>query len=151
MTEIGTPIRQKVERLEEALTNAPQVECPVRHFFSDGLFAREMTIPAKVVIVGAVHKLDNFLFLSSGRVQMATESGTKEIAAPAIIPVKAGAKNSFYALETAVLTNVWANPGNESDIDVLIERVCESKASDLLGGSTNKQLMTGGAAKQLEN
>lgn len=151
MTEVSSPIRQKVERLEEALTNAPQVECPVRHFFSNGLFAREITIPKGVCLIGAVHRMDNIAILSAGRLQIVTEDGVKEIAAPATIPLKAGAKNCAVALETAVWTNFFPNEDNETSLEVLVERVCESRASDLLGGSTNKQLLKSGAAKQLEN
>lgn len=145
-----TASREKVERLEEEMTNLPQVDCPVRHYFAPGLFAREITIPKGCVLVGAVHRRDNLAVLSAGKLQIVTDDGTKEISAPMTVSIKAGSKNCAVAVETAVWTNFFPNEDDEQNIDVLVERCTESKASDLLGGATNKQLLTSGAMPQLE-
>lgn len=135
-----SPLRDRVERLEAALECVPQVDCPVRHFFAPGLMAREITIPAGVVLVGAVHRTENLAVLSKGRMLLATEQGPVEITAPHILTVMPGDKNSATALEECVWTNFLANPTNETDIGRLVEMFTESKASDLIGGQTNKQL-----------
>lgn len=140
-------LRAKVERLEEEMQALPQVDCPVRHFFAPGLFAREITIPAGATLVGAVHRTENLAVLSKGRLLLATEAGPVEIAAPHILTVKPGDKNSATALEESVWTNFHSNPTNETDIAVLAEVFTESKLSDLLGGSTNKQLAANRAAE----
>lgn len=133
--------RQKAERLEEELRKVPQVDCPVREYFPPGIYAREITLPAGTVLVGAVHKIDNIAELSKGRLLLATEDGPIEIAAPYKVIVKAGAKNSATALEDSVWTNFLPNPTNETDLDKLVEMFTESKACELLGGSENKQLL----------
>jgi hypothetical protein len=53
------PARAKVEALEDEIAKLPQVDCPVRHYFAPGLYAREMTIPAGVTLTGAVHKTEH--------------------------------------------------------------------------------------------
>lgn len=140
-------LRERVERFERELEALPQVDCPVRHYFAPGLYAREMTIPAGAALVGAVHKSENLAVLSKGRMVLATAQGPVEIRAPHTLTVKPGDKNSAVALEDSVWTNFLANPSNETDLDVLVEVFTESRASDLLGGATNKQLAANRAAE----
>lgn len=142
--------REKVMRLQGAMDALPQVDCPVRHYFAPGLYAREITIPKGTVIVGAVHKKDSLVVLSAGRLRLAVEDGFLDVVAPYTMPCKAGAKNAALALETAVWTNFFANPDEERDVDKLVEVLTESKASDLIGGSTNKQLIAAKAAESIE-
>ena len=140
-------MRDKVENLEEALKNIPQVECPVKHYFASGIYAREITIKKGTVLTGAIHKTENLAILSCGRLQLVTESGTIEISAPHILTVKPGTKNAAYALEDSVWTNFF--PTEETDVDKLVELLTESKASELLGGIDNKQLVANQAAERL--
>jgi hypothetical protein len=141
-------MQDKVENLEEALKNVPQVDCPVKHYFAPGMYAREITIKKGTVLTGAIHKTENLVVLSCGRLQLVTESGTIEISAPHILTVKPGTKNAAYALEDSVWTNFF--PTEETDVDKLVELLTESKASELLGGIDNKQLVANQAAERLE-
>lgn len=141
-------MQDKIENLEEALKNIPQVECPVKHYFAPGIYAREITIKKGTVLTGAIHKTENLAILSCGRLQLVTESGTIEISAPHILTVKPGTKNAAYALEDSVWTNFF--PTEETDVDKLVELLTESKASELLGGIDNKQLVANQAAERLE-
>lgn len=138
--------RERVERLEESMLGMPQVDCPVRHYFAPGIFAREVTVPAGTVITGAVHKTENLAVLSAGVLEFVTNEGTTTLRAPAVVTVKPGDKNCAMALETAVWTNFWPNSDNETSIDVLIERYTDAKASELLGQPDNKQLAANRAA-----
>lgn len=141
-------MREKVDRLELEMNNLPQVDCPVRHYFAPGLYAREISIPKGTVITGAVHKVENLVVLSAGKLQLVTEDGPVEITAPHTMTCKPGAKNAAVALEDSVWTNFFAT--TETDIDKLVELLTESKASELLGGEENKQLIANKAAQQLE-
>lgn len=136
--------RERVDRLEEALINTPQIDCPVRHHFAPGVYAREITIPKGTVLVGAVHKRDNLVVLSAGRLRLVTDDGTIEIAAPHTRMCKAGAKNAAVALEDSVWTNFFAT--DETDTDKLVELLTDSTADELLGGANNKQLAANRAA-----
>lgn len=148
--ELATSMREKVEHLQAEMVNLPQVDCPIRHYFSPGMYAREITIPAGTAVVGVVHRMDNMAVLSSGRLGVVTDDGVIEVAAPYIHKCRAGAKNAVVALETSVWTNFLPNPGNETDVDRLVEIYTESKASDLLGGATNPQLAANRAAERIE-
>lgn len=138
-TSLQTAMREKVLRLEATLNEQPQTDCPVRHYFAPGLYAREIRIPKGTVLVGAVHKRQNLAVLSAGRLQLVTDSGTVEISAPHTLTVMPGQKNAALALEDAVWTNFFAT--EETDPDKLVELLTESTAAELLGGPENKQLI----------
>ena len=142
-------MRQKVERLERAMYAQPQADCPVRHYFADGLYAREITIPKGVTLIGAIHKKQNLAVLSKGTLQIVTDEGTTVISAPCTVTVQPGAKNCALALEEAVWTNFF--PTDETDVDKLVEELTFSKASELLGGKDNPQLLENQRLKELEN
>lgn len=150
MQDLAITAREKVNRLQSEMDRLPQVECPVRHHFAPGVYAREITIPKGTILVGAVHKKDSLVVLSAGRLRLAVDDGFIEVQAPFTMNCKAGAKNAALALETAVWTNFFANPDEVRDVDALVEVLTESKASDLLGGATNKQLIAATAAESIE-
>lgn len=139
--------REKVERLERAVESMPQAECPVRHYFVPGMYAREMTIPAGVVLTGAVHKTEHLSTISAGRIAVQTDDGVIEIAAPYTFVSKPGAKRAGYALETTVWTTYHAT--ETTDLDALVEELTESTAAELLGGRDNKQLLSSGKLEVL--
>lgn len=132
--------RMRVDRLETTLQGVPQVDCPIRHFFAPGLYAREITIRAGVTVTGAVHKTENLVSVSMGRLLIVTDDGKREVAAGDTFTCRAGMKNAVVALEDSRWTNFFPNPTNETDPDKLVEMLTESKACELLGGSANKQL-----------
>lgn len=144
-----TTMRQKVHRLEDELCNFPQADCPVRHYFAPGMYAREITIPKGVVLVGVIHKKQNLAVLSKGKLEIVTDDGTTTIEAPCTVTVPAGAKNCAVALEEAVWTNFFAT--DTTDVDALVEELTFSKAPELLGGSENRQLCMSGRLMELEN
>ena len=146
--QLATSMQEKVLALEEVLLEAPQVDCPVRHHFAPGMYAREITIPKGTVLTGAVHKTQNLAVLSQGKLQLVTDDGTTIISAPHILTVMPGMKNAAYALEDSVWTNFFST--EETDTDVLVELLTESKATDLIGGSTNKQLVANLSTERLE-
>ena len=145
----GASMRRKVELLEDAICNVPQVDCPIRHYFAPGMYAREITIPKGTVLTGAVHKTENLVVLSKGSLRLVTNTGTVDITAPSTLTCLPGTKNAAYALEDSVWTNFF--PTTETDLEKLAELLTESKAEELLGGALNKQLLVQAELNKLEN
>ena len=139
MTDLALISRQKVEALEDEIAKFPQADCPVRHYFAPGLYAREMTIPKDVVLTSAVHKTEHLCTVSAGRILVQTDDGLIEFKAPCTFVSKPGAKRAGYALEDTVWTTYHAT--NETDLDRLAEELTESTTAELLGGARNKQLL----------
>lgn len=130
-------MREKVEQLEDMLQAYDPAILPIKHHFADGIYAREMFIPAGAVLTGAVHKTNHMCILSAGHVRVATDEGPIDLVAPATLIAKPGAKRAIFALEDSVWTNIHAT--NETDLDKIVEEVTESTAAELQGGSANKQ------------
>lgn len=139
MTELELSPRQKVEALEDEIAKLPQVDCPVRHYFAPGLYAREMTIPAGVTLTGAVHRTEHLSTVSKGRLLVEDGSGVVEISAPFTFVSKRGAKRAGFAIEETVWTTY--HPTDTTDLDALCEELTESTSAELLGGPRNKQIL----------
>lgn len=96
----------KAKRLEDAIkaSGVALLDIPIRHYFSQGVYAREMRVPAGAVIVGEIHKHQQLNILSYGRVRVQTEKGVEVFEAPFTMVAPAGAKRVFYAETDAVWT-----------------------------------------------
>jgi hypothetical protein len=136
--------RDKVYRLESVLKAMPQVDCPVTNYFLDGVYVRQMKIPAGTVITGAVHKESHTTMISKGRVLVLKPEGPVEYVAPVTFITAAGTKNAVQALEDTTWITFHHNPDDSQDMDILVERYTTSKNSDLLG---NRELAHGQTEK----
>ncbi len=123
--EISSPLcpvelRAKVYKLEAVMKQSQnQVECPVTHHFSKGVYAREVFIPAGTIAVGHVHKTKNMNILSQGTITVLTEDGPKTLTAPATIVSEAGVKRAAFAHTDVVWTTIHAT--EETDIEKIKE------------------------------
>ena len=92
--------RQKIEILEWVmLRDFDNIadELPLTHFIHGGIYAREIFIPAGVVLTGKVHLVDHLFSLDQGELSVMTDKGIKRISAPFKFEVKAGIKKVGYA------------------------------------------------------
>lgn len=112
-------MRAQIEALHEIIDAAPDGEIETRHYYANGLYAREIHVPAGTWVVGAIHANDHINVLSKGEVLAASETGAMRLSAPATFAVKGGKKTLGYALSDAVWTTFCANPHNLSDPDTL--------------------------------
>lgn len=124
----------RVYRLEAALLERPQRDCPVRDTFRPGEWEREMTIPPWTVLTGAVHTSRHLVRIVSGAIEVMTPEGLKWLRAPCEFVSEPGIKRAGRTFEEkCVFTNVFDNPDDCQDLDVLVERVSTSKNCELLG------------------
>lgn len=111
-------MRASVQRLEQALLERPHldVDALTTHHFSDGIYMRELFIPAGHVCVGKIHKAEHLNILLRGTIQVVTEHGVKELTGPCVIQSSAGIKRAGYAITDTVWMTVHPNPDNERDL-----------------------------------
>lgn len=109
------PSRAQMMRLQDAVAQLPPVDPPLKHYFAGGIYAREMTIPAGVVVVGKIHKHEHLLIVSQGDVTILTESGPKRVQAPCTLIGKPGIKRAAFAHTDTVVTCFHAT--DEADLD----------------------------------
>jgi len=89
--------------------------CPLKHTFSDGIYVREIFIPAGTYIVGKIHKHEHPNFLMSGTVDVVTEAGVERLVGPLSMISPAGTKRALRAITDLVWITVHHNPTNTQD------------------------------------
>ena len=104
-------------QLAEAMLQFPQQHCSVVHRFGPGVYIREATYPANVLIVGLEHVSEHINMLLKGRINVIDDYGNiQTLTAPHMFVAKAGNKIG-YTLEEVVWQNIYAT--TETDIGVL--------------------------------
>lgn len=106
-------IRGKVKRLEQFLLDLPQQEMPLVHHFAEGLYARELMIPAGTIIVGKVHKFEHLNFLMKGDITVWTDTGMKRLQAPCILKSMPGVKRVGLTHEDTIWVTVHVTDEKE--------------------------------------
>jgi len=92
--------RVKLNKLELLMNSCEQVDVPVKHRFSGGIYAREIVIPKGTLLVGRIHKFDHFDMMISGDILVSTDTGEhKRLSGLNIMEGKSGKKRAGYALE----------------------------------------------------
>lgn len=113
-------IRRKVLRLETAINlkkeNLGPDPFPLKHTFVPGIYAREISAPAGMLIVTKLHKTEHFVFMLKGDVSILSEEGVKRVKAPCMMVSPVGAKRAVYTHEDTVWINIHANPEDVTDL-----------------------------------
>lgn len=104
----GLDRRDRIQAFENALMGMPQVELNVKHYFADGLYAREMFIPKGTMLTGALHLFEHINVCSQGDISVYTEEGVKRVVAPATLVCPPGSKRIGYAHEDTIWTTFHA-------------------------------------------
>ena len=92
--------------IEDWMRNLPQVEMPVKHHFINGVYLRELFIPAGTLLTGKIHNKENFSILAQGTLRITNGTESKIISAPYITSDKPGIKRMGYAETDVVFINV---------------------------------------------
>lgn len=105
-------IEYKIFEMEAIMKTMAQVEIETKHYFSDGLYAREIIIPAGVTLCGEIHKYRNLNILSKGSMLV---YGLGKVLAPFTVVSPPGTKRIAHTLSECVWTTIHAT--EETDVD----------------------------------
>ena len=120
----GPPSREKIYALEREIAKLPQLDLQAKHYFSPGLYARELFIPAGSVITGKLHKTAH-LNICCGDVTVWTEIGMLRLTGHNTIPSMPGAKRVMYAHADTYWTCLHVT--TETDIEKLEAELVENE------------------------
>jgi len=84
--------RTNIEATEKFMLSLPGLQVEPVHRFAEGLYCRQLTMPANTVWMSRVHKHENYAFIMSGSCTVYSESGKETIHAPAMITTRVGTK-----------------------------------------------------------
>lgn len=108
-------IRNKVAAFEQMMLEQPQVEIPVKHYFSEGVYGREIFIPKGTILTGKIHKYSQLNILASGAMEVLVEDKVRLVQAPFTVVSPPGTKRIARAVEDCVWITVHGT--NETDLE----------------------------------
>lgn len=115
-----------VAQVELALSRLPQLDMLVRHFFSPGQCARELTIPKGTLLTARRYLAEHTCVLSAGQMTIWGDDVEPYVVdAPYIHHGVAGERRIGYAHETAVWTSYLPVIDGETDPDKILAAAAE--------------------------
>lgn len=113
------PTREQIVKLQEAMLPIQSEQPEPTHFFAPGMYLRELTIPAGMLMVGKIHKHAHFLMVLKGRAEVISEFGRMVVEAGHISVSPPGVKRIVLALEEVQFVTVHVNPSDTEDLTVI--------------------------------
>ena len=113
-----------IKELVDVMKELPQLDAPVKHNFSKGVYAREIFMPKDMLIVGKVHKTRHLNIISQGKCTVATPTRRLDITAPFTFESMEGEQKVVYIHEDVVWTTIHLT--EETDL-AKIEEQCIAK------------------------
>lgn len=108
-------VRWQIEELEAAIRreigtgNMPEVsgeDEKLKHMFIEGVYVRELLIPAGTVVIGKLHRFPRICIISAGVCSFVTEFGSMCVEAPYSAVMPPGTKTAVYAHTDTVWTAI---------------------------------------------
>lgn len=89
-------LRDVIGELEVILKASPQIDLPVQHHFSPGVYGREIFMPKDSLVIGKIHKNQTMNVISMGEVSILSIDGVIRVKAPYTFVSSPGAKRVVY-------------------------------------------------------
>ena len=118
-------LQDGIFKAQDLMLQMPQAEKVVTDHFADGLYARELFIPAGVCLVGALHKTNHIFTVSQGECYAVTHEGKEHMIAPYTGQTRPGMKRVIYAVTDTVWTTY--HPTDETDPEKIAEQILETE------------------------
>lgn len=132
-------MRTKVLQAERVMreTGTP-VEIPVTHHWAnkgtaDGVYGREIKIPAGALVTGKTHRTEQINVLLEGVIRVLVGERVERLAAPQVVVSPAGTKRIAYAETDVRWLTVHATP--ETDLEVIERHFIEPDDLARLGAA----------------
>jgi hypothetical protein len=132
---------EKIDELESLMIeNFPLVHCPLNHRFTDGLYVREIFMPAGSLITSKIHKTQHQYFILQGSVSVWIDEGQEQyLEAPYIGVTEPGTRRVLYVWEDCIWATSHPNPENET-LEQIEERIIEKHDNPLLENELKDKL-----------
>lgn len=108
----------------------PQVELKTVHHFSPGVYARELHIPAGVILTGKIYKHALLNILSQGEMSVLVDDQVVLVKAPFTVISPPGTKRIARAHTDCVWTTIHGT--NETDLDKIEEQFIAKDYADYI-------------------
>lgn len=136
MSEVSI-IRENDDRVDELelfmVENYDTIDCPLTHRFTNGMYIREIFMPAGSLVTSKIHKTEHPYTISKGKVAVSIDGKDwEELSAPYTGITKPGTRRILYILEDCVWTTYHLNPENCTNVNDIEDRIIEKRDNNLL-------------------
>jgi quercetin dioxygenase-like cupin family protein len=133
-------LNHSIDELEAVmLDNFPVIDCPVTHRFTDGMYVREIFMPAGAFITSKIHKTQHQFFILKGKATVWIDGVEETIEAPYIGITEPGTRRVLLVLEDCIWATSHPNPNNET-LEQLEERIIEKNDNPYLTEDMKKKI-----------
>lgn len=128
----------RIDELERVMVeNFDEIELPLVHRFTEGMYIREISMPAGSLVTSKIHKTNHPFTISKGKALVSIDNGGwVELSAPYTGITQKGTRRVLYIVEDCIWTTYHLNPEDETDIEKIEHRLIENRENPLL--SNNK-------------
>ena len=115
--------RSKIMEFERLLFDDPESDisvektCPVTHTFTDGMYMREIYMPAGIFIVSKIHKKKHPYFVMTGKAEIITDNDVVIVEAPYWGVTEPGTKRILRIIDDMVWVTCHAT--KETDLKLI--------------------------------
>ena len=109
----GMTAREKIVFMDVCIsTELSPIDLPLQHFFTNGMYARQMFLPAGAVLTGKLHLHDHFFMVNQGDISIfSSDTGmATRVQAPFFCVSKAGVRRAGFAHEDTIVTTIHICP-----------------------------------------
>ncbi len=111
----------RIDQLEaEMVANFTQIDCPLTHRFTKGMYIREIFMPEGSLVTSKIHKTQHPFIVSKGSVMVSIDGGEwVKITAPYTGITQSGTRRILFILEDCIWTTFHRFPritGEENDL-----------------------------------
>ena len=100
---------ESIEDIEYAmLCQQDKIDIPVKHYFLDGMYVREIYMPKGSLLIGHAHSKEFMEVMSKGKVLMFNNEGSFEVTAPFTRRSEPKKRKVGYVLEDTIWTTFHA-------------------------------------------
>jgi hypothetical protein len=103
---LETDAWKEMDQIDDIVASMPnQVEMPLKHIFTPGLYTRQILIPAGTMATTRIHLTEHPFIISLGRASVwSREAGWVNVAAPYLGVTKPGTRRAIFAYEDTIWT-----------------------------------------------
>lgn len=134
---------ERVDVLQGVMEKLPQVDLPLVHRFTPGLYSREIFMPKGTLVISKIHKTEHQFIVSRGAVTVWDEKdGITHIQAPFAGVTTPGTRRVLYINEDCVWTTF--HPTTETNVEQLEAMLVDTRKIDLPMDSAMVKAITEG-------
>jgi len=118
----GDPVaRAQIQKMLSEMESAPsdcvmgEDEFKTDHYFSDGVYCRQIFLPKGVFVVGKIHRTSHLNIISTGDVTVRTQYGIDRLKGPCTFKSEVWTQRAVLAHEDTIWTCV--HPTELTDVD----------------------------------